>query len=136
MTDKLTPLPTPDADDLVHLAKYDAAVRVRALVEREILRRTIAALLAAGYHLQINDGEEDQTPLTTDAALLLKESCATDEDILYVFKPGEADKFNGEGFVHFIYGNTGWDVISDYSVNLATPLEPVFEYADEMSEWF
>lgn len=132
MNEKLTPLPTPDADDLAHLAQYDKPARVRALVEREILRRTIAALLAAGYQLRLYDGGDWATPITTDAGLLLKESASTDEDTLVAYSDGR----KRVGTVHFIYGNTGWDVIADHSVSLEEALKPVNDYAGKMSEWF
>lgn len=129
----LTPLPTPDAGDLTHLSKYDAGVRVRALIEREIFRRTVAAFLAKGYHLKVNDGEDDATEVITDPAALLEASCSTDEDVLYVYTPDDLVRY--EGWVHFVYGNSGWDVIGDHTTNLEEVLKPVSDYADLMAEW-
>lgn len=130
----LTPLPTPDAGDLAHLAKYSPGVRVRALVEREIMRRTIAALLDQGYLLQINDGEDDATEVISDAAVLLEAAFSTDEDRLRVYKPGRTPRYHG--WIHFIYGNSGWDVISDHTTNLTEELKPLSDYADQMEAWF
>lgn len=137
--DPMTPLPEPTAADLELFAKWKLTpgpIMKRILVEREIFRRTVACLLAAGYHLQVNDGEDDQTPITTDAALLEKESRATDEDVLHCYRPNESGGHTPAGFVHFIYGNTGWDVMSDWSTRLDEALEPVSTYADQIAGWF
>ena len=132
----LTPLPTPTAEDLVFLAGCDASVRVRNLVEREIFRRTIKRLVELGFYLQVNDGEDDQTEIINDLAVLEKESRATDEDRLFVFDKVGEDYFEGFGWVRFIYGNTGWDVIADHTTNLEEALKPINDYAEQMSEWF
>jgi hypothetical protein len=42
----------------------------------------------------------------------------------------EKDSDTWHGWVLFIYGNDGWDVISDYTCNL----EPIMGPANELSE--
>jgi hypothetical protein len=98
--------------------------------EREIREKTVDALLAAGYGLNLHNGgdAEELTYYTFDRAEILAAMNLTDEEWLL------AKKLNGpSGWVRFVYGNDGWDVINDYSVNLEDVLAPVNEYADSLS---
>lgn len=99
------------------------AVKRRQAVEVEIIKATVKALLAAGFSLSVFDGEEDhliEPPPSaeiqhgsTDTKAIYKALYETDEDYLNAWKDGEIF-----GWVRFVYGNDGWDVISDYTVNL------------------
>lgn len=99
----------------------------RIQLEQRIVRRTAKVLLAAGYVLQVNNGE-DITPETPTDSLtgILTGMMETDDEYLIVTGKGY------RGWVRFVYGNDGWDVISDYTVSLEDVLKPVFEYADRM----
>ncbi len=87
----------------------------RISVECQILEKTVDALLTAGFALNVNNGGDAPELLvpTTNRKKLLAYTRATDEDLLIVYRSGER-----VGWVRFIYGNTGWDVISDYTTNL------------------
>ena len=52
---------------------------------------------------------------------------STDEDYFYAYRPEETER---AGYVHFVYGNEGWNVISDNSLSL----EPALEAAPALSE--
>ena len=103
----------------------------RIEIEADIVTRTVDALLAAGYALQVDDGgrPEERRPAepTTDRAVILAELMETDGDWLLV---GELPA--PRRFVRFVYGNDGWDVISDYSTSLEDVLKPINEYADSL----
>lgn len=100
----------------------------RQEIEREIVKRTIKELLAAGYSLGVNDGEETVITHSTDAEAIFKEMFATDQDFLLVYVT-VGGRCLSIANVHFIYGNTGWDVISDHTEFLETVLKPVMAFA-------
>ena len=93
-------------------------------IEEQIIRATIAALLAENYLLSVNDGEETVLKNSTDADTIFAAMRTTCEDYLYAVKSGQR-----YGWVLFIHGNGG-DIISDYTVNLGPGLKPVHEAID------
>lgn len=104
---------------------------IRMAMERRIVTRTVDALLAAGFYLNIDNGggSPELSHDTQDRALLLKNLGATDDEFLLV-----SDGANtSHGWVRFVYGNDGYDVISDYTTNLESVLAPVNAYADTLS---
>jgi hypothetical protein len=100
-------------------------------VEVDIVTRTVDALLAAGYALatEHGDGLLPAVP-TRNRAAMLGELMEVDDEYIMAYTPGRDGHF---GWVRFVYGNGGYDVISDYSVNLETTLEPVNAYADSLT---
>ena len=116
------------------LSDVDQSVRARVAIERKIVKRTVSDLLAAGYELAVHDGE-DWHERTTDAAKLHAALMETDEDRLFVYKvDGPHGKRDWYGWVFFVYGNDGYDVISDYTVNLENDLAAVNAYADTLED--
>lgn len=106
-----------------------SAVKMRQRVEREIARAVVKALLDAGFALSLDNGGDDyELAHVTDADKILKLMFATDSEHLYAEKDGKIC-----GWVFFVYGNDGWDVINDYSVKLEpyigkdTPVEAVIQ---------
>jgi hypothetical protein len=89
----------------------------RMKLERRIATQCIAELLEAGYALGVNDGEDTTIENSTDPTALLAAMFTTDEDYLLAFKDGER-----VGWVRFVYGNSGWDAICDYTMNLEPAL--------------
>lgn len=97
-------------------------------MERLIARQAIADLLAAGYLIDVNDGEVTTVEGSGDPAVILAAMFTTDEDYLV------AKGVGSRGWVRFIYGNDGWDVINDYTVNLAGALTRTTALTDQLSE--
>ncbi len=98
-------------------------------IEKQIIWRVILALLEDGYIIQVNDGEEIcQTP-TRDPGTIFVAMRSTDEDYLITNKSGKKT-----GWVHFIYGNDGHDVINDYTVNLEHIMAPISGMIDRYLE--
>lgn len=93
------------------------AVARRRAVEIEIIKATVEALLAAGFQLSVFDGE-DTSPISTDPKVIHDALYNTDEDYLHVFQKTDEHHLGNFGWVRFVYGNDGWDVINDYTVNL------------------
>lgn len=101
----------------------------RIATEQDIVTRVIDVLLAAGYSLTFDDGE-GYRPLvpTKDRAALLAEAMEVDDERLRAYVGTDL-----KGWVYFVYGNSGYDVISDYTVNLESTLKPVNDYADTLA---
>lgn len=103
----------------------DKRTAKRIKVEGKIAAALIDALLAEGAVLHLNDDSHGNGEWTingsTNKAEVIEAMFTTDGDLL------EAHDANGEGlgWFMFIYGNDGWDVISDYSAN---------EFSDRMME--
>jgi hypothetical protein len=107
-------------------------VCTRRAVEFDIVTRTVDALLAAGYHLsEQEDGQVVDAPSVTKAFTrddLLEMLFDLDDAFLIVEKEG-----GKQSFVRFVFGNDGWDVISDYGVSLENVLAPINAYADTLA---
>jgi len=97
----------------------------RQRVERKIARRLILDGLAAGYTITVDNGEEQVLRQSTKCKAILDAMFSVDDERLIFHKDGEHI-----GWVWFVYGNDGWDVISDYSVSL----EHIMAGANKLSE--
>ncbi len=127
----LIPLPLPTETDLVRLERYDSGVRVRALVEMAIVKRLLIDLHAAGLSISIDDGEEVRTYPEFDLDLMVDDAMAVDECHIITERQGKAS-----GVVFLVFGNSGFDVVCDYSTSLNEVLQPANDYADALSAWF
>lgn len=103
----------------------------RIAVEQDIVTRTVDALLGAGYLLQTNIQWRRPANPTSDRGTILAQMMAVDDEFLGVHRPGDSDP-RPFAWVRFVYGNDGWDVMSDYTTNLEDVLAPVNEYADSL----
>lgn len=99
------------------------SIKMRQMVEKEIYTEVINVLLDAGFGLSIDNGDnsggsdtdyEFEIHNSKDRAAILKAMYQCDEDRLFVHN----DNDTAFAWVYFVYGNDGWDVISDYTVNL------------------
>lgn len=103
----------------------------RFRLEWEIVEIAITDLLAAGCRLYYDHDQEqeEETEITACTMAVMEELFACDEETIYVFLP----RMNARRWVKFIYGNDGWDVISDYSSSLEPELKRAMEYAEQFS---
>lgn len=107
-------------------------------LETKIIESAIDELLAHDFALSVNDGEETTVKASRDRAVILAAMRTTDEDFLIPhaklpsgnYDPSSTGQF---GWVRFIYGNDGWDVINDYSTRLEAYLLKTNALAEEMS---
>ena len=81
-------------------------------MENQVIQAMLAELSAAGFTFEIDNGEEQVTGLVGVEAAF-KQMKQTDEETIDVQKDGKHF-----GWVSLIYGESGWDVICDYTVNL------------------
>jgi hypothetical protein len=107
----------------------NAEVRLRIGLETAIAKHAIAELLSAGFALGVNDGEEVTIKNSIDAAAVLKAMQTTDDDYLLAYRDGKQ-----VGWVRFVYGNSGWDVICDYTMNLEDALQETTLFAEQIEE--
>lgn len=98
----------------------------RIKTEAKIARKTVEALLAAGYAVSVNDGEETTVDRSRNINEIMAAMFSTDEDYLYA----HADSYIG--MVYFVYGNDGYEVINDYSTSLEDVMAPINAYADAL----
>ncbi|MBY0525566.1 MAG: hypothetical protein K2R98_19330 [Gemmataceae bacterium] len=105
------------------------SVNMRRMVEKRIARRLILDAIQAGYSININNGGDSWELPTPSVKVtdILKAMFATDDEHLIFYKDGKR-----AGWVWFVYGNDGWDVISDYSMNL----EHIMAGANKVSEHY
>ncbi len=105
----------------------------RIAIERSIVEKVAKALIGAGYQLTVNDGEEDVLEYSTDVSAVLAAMFSTDEDYLKATQAGPAGH---SGWVRFIYGNGGYDVINDHTIGeeFEAALAPVFAEIERLEE--
>lgn len=111
------------------------SVKMRQEIEHKIVSAAITQLLAAGYLLGVNDGEETTIHHSTDAKAIEKAMFTTDEDFLFVYVKGDdVNDLRPQYWVHFVYGNDGWDVMSDYTIHLEKDLTEAQKIADHYGD--
>lgn len=113
----------------------------RIAVEHDIAERAIKAVFTGGYVVSVNNGEDFEskryaydatTGMQPSVDLVLMEMFATDDEYLYLW-PSTSPQDKCFGWIRFVYGNDGYDVISDYTTNLEDLLMPVNAYADTLA---
>jgi hypothetical protein len=119
------------------LAKLAPAVQRRIRIERRLVLATVDALLAAGYVLGVDDGGAEMAAARgSDRAAIVDALMNTDDDTLCAWRvPAAEDRDDDprpDCAVRFIYGNSGFDVVSDYSCSLESVLAPVFAMATRL----
>jgi hypothetical protein len=107
---------------------------MRQYVERQVIGAFLDSALQAGHDISVNDGEEVTLWNSKDKAAIMGALMTTDMDRLYLgARRGPLDEVLGvRGEVVLVYGNDGYDVISDYHTNL----EPLMAAADRVSDYW
>lgn len=127
------PLPIATPDDMTYYerSRPDSGVRVRILFERAIVRKAAQALIAAGYEIAVHNGEGNPTKPSRDLEAVMNSIMVTDDDEFWTHRGG----IETGSWIRFRYGNTGWDVMSNYTNDLTEVLKPVNAYADALAAW-
>jgi hypothetical protein len=108
-------------------AKAERANKRRIALEKQIARAVVKDALAAGYALGIdNGGDEAELENCSEFKKVVDEMFATDDEYLLFYKDGKR-----VGWVRFVYGNEGWDVMADWTVNIEAVLKGASEIADK-----
>lgn len=116
------------------------SVKIRQSIEKAIATRFVKDALAAGKRLAVSlDRGYDVDEMligSRDEAKILEAMLAGDDCHVFVqYADGPlVDKgvIMSEGWVWFVYGNDGWDVISDYTTNLESLLKGANELATKI----
>ena len=92
-------------------AELDPSVKTRMLVEMKIVKRVIEAVLATGnWKLHgVDFGDYEKTPTLIEAMKLLFDL----DDGTLMFSCTKEKR--ARAWVRFVFGNDGWDVVSDYT---------------------
>lgn len=108
-------------------------------IEQKIVRRFVKDALRKGYRLAVSlekGYDVDEMLLgSVDEKEIMDEAFSGDMAHIFV-QPTEGELVTGdgqvvsEGWVFIVLGNGGWDVISDYSVNLESLLKGANKIAD------
>ena len=99
-------------------------------IEERIVRNAVHELLDHGFTLSVDNGGDDyEIDRSVDAEAVIAELMNTDEDRLLA-RTGDSIK----GWVHFVYGNGGYDVICDMTVSLEPYLPDTVALAEAYSE--
>lgn len=108
------------------------SVKMRQRVERIIARRLVMDAIRAGYALNVNNGGEDDElkEPSTSVREVMAAMMGADDDRVHVYVKSDSSVWIHFGWVWFVYGNDGYDVISDYTVNL----EPIMTGADALAD--
>lgn len=112
--------------DAAIIERHSEGCRARCRLELRIVNRLLADIKAAGYTVKISEYEMDgeKTPEDLKDALF-----NLDEAHVQLFKDGKC-----MGCVFLVFGNSGWDLVCDYSCKLEEFLKGVNELADKLSE--
>ena len=109
------------------------SVMMRRGVEAAITKLVIQLLIDQSYKLSVHDGD-DEGKITNDKQSLFEDCMGLDEAHLYVYPPSAVKKKGADakaiGWVYLVYGNDGYDLISDYTTNLDDALKAAFTFAE------
>lgn len=104
--------------------KHPPSVRARQDLERRIIDEIAKHLIGHGFVLRVFDGEEYVTKRTSDMKAIHEAIMSTDEDHLFVYPVNEEQAI---GWIHFVYGNDGFDVASNWTDTLSRHIQPILD---------
>lgn len=102
------------------------SVKMRRMVEKRIVKAFVRSALKAGYRLAVSsdDGYDIDEMLlgSKDVKKIMDEAFAADDCHIFL-QPAtgptvEDGSVVSDGWVYFVFGNDGWDVVADYTTNL------------------
>jgi len=105
----------------------------RLAVEHRIVCRIVDDALSQGLLCTVSFGDDDsRARFTIDRALIIEEATAADESFIR-FHRNEDPPPAPFGWCFLVFGNSGWDVISDYTSKTESVLEGALALAEELS---
>jgi hypothetical protein len=93
------------------------SVKMRRMVEQEIVEAVVDDALKAGFDLQVYADGEDLTARSGDRKVIVDMLMDLDDAFLKYRESATPDNEHVH-WVRFVFGNDGWDVISDYLTSL------------------
>jgi len=110
------------------------SVKMRQEIERKIATAFVTEAIKAGYTMTVDYGDGESKRFTT-VKTVLAAMFQGDDDRVYLYQHNELNKQTVRvGWVWFVYGNDGWDVISDYTTNLESLMGPANKISEHYSD--
>jgi hypothetical protein len=106
------------------LAKHSPPVRARASVELRLVNKLVESASAAGFTLKVWDEDMAAYYSTPDFRATVFD---LDRALVVVF-----DNADELGSVLLVFGNDGYDLVSDYSLSVEDFLGPVLALAETL----
>lgn len=111
----------------------------RQQIERTIVDTIVREAIRKGYSISGFDGEDDIFQRLTNVDEIMKNVMHVDEETLIFHRPDGTYA----GFVFLVYGNDGWDAISDHTASeemedilwAAIRYAETAESADDPDDW-
>jgi len=102
----------------------------RIKIEKRIVRKIVKDALARNWTVTVHDGEEFPVRKSTDLKKIIAATFTTDQDTL-IFRDADGNKV---GDVALVYGNDGWDVVSDHTSSdvMDEFMAPITELSDRL----
>lgn len=113
------------------------SIKARQRVERSIARRVVLDAIRAGYTLSVFNGEDIEIKQSRDVRAVLAAMFTTDDEYLLLHKadsPTPETPRDNDGWIRFVYGNDGYDVVSDYRADLETLMKGANALADKYAD--
>lgn len=106
-------------------------VRSRVAIERRIVTSLVNEFAEQGFTFLVDDGGDEYIvcPSVNEA---LEALMNTDDDQLGIIDPKVA-KTRPIGWIRLVYGNDGWDVMSDWHTNLDQYMPKTLALVEELS---
>jgi len=104
-------------------------MRAVNLIDRLIVRHVVESLAKAGYSFSIPEDSGNELELTGNVPKTLQALAGVDDERLYVSIGAKPC-----GWVYFVFGNDGFNVVSDYTTNLETVLASSFLFSKDLEE--
>lgn len=97
-----------------YMTGHTASIKHRQAIELAIVAAFVNQVIRAGYSISVYDGEETTVTKCRNVDLVIKAMMTSNNDFLTVYAPNHEK----QGWAEFIYGNDGFDVISDYGTGI------------------
>src|SRR5580765_6314792 len=97
------------------IAKGHRDLAKRMKQEKRMASGLILACLARGYRITVDNGEDKPIVLSKSYKAVMAELWQTDEEHVLIYD-AEGKR---QGWFFLVYGNDGWDLISDFADNAA-----------------
>src|SRR5262245_52524556 len=106
------------------------SMRLIRQLEERIARTLIKDLIHGGWFISVDNGEDQEIVGSQDLEAIIEVMCLTDVDRILVCKSSDNAKMIN-GWICLVYGNDGYDVVSDYTVNLEPYMKGVHTIEEE-----
>ena len=103
-------------------------VKLRNEIEKQIVERIVTDAVKMGFRLSVYDGEDVVLKRSMDISKIMDALMNTDHDEIKFYD----NETKYIGWVTLIYGNAGYDVIADYSMN--PKIETIISGANKLAE--